>query len=426
MERLTQQIRAVLGVLLSLAACAPISASKIAQSDLARDTDLTMPVVGMQDFTRQNNAFSTDLYRSLRSEPGNLVFSPYSISTALAMTYAGARTATESQMAAALHFDLPQTELHAAFNQLDLALRAAGSPDRAADQPLHLRLANAIWVEQTAPIRGEYLDLMARNYGAGVRLADFLTAHEAARREMNIWVEDQTEHRIKDLIPEGAVDPSTRMVLVNAIYFLGDWLTKFDANHTSDAAFYLLDGSETPVQMMRNDLAGVAYAAGPGYAAIELPYQGGTAAMDIIVPEAGTFEAFEASLTSQLLEGILGTLQSASVHLELPRFGFGTAFDLEAQLNALGITDAFDPDLADFSGMTGGRDLFISRVLHQAFVAVDEEGTEAAAATAVIMGPTSAMLPNQTLTVDRPFLFMIRDLGTGQILFMGRVLNPNQ
>jgi serpin B len=426
MDRMTALLRALFAVLLGLTACAPVAESRIAQSSLPRDTNLTLPLAGMQDLTRLNNSFGLDLYQSLRDDAGNLVFSPYSISAALAMTYAGARSTTESQMSAAVHFDLPQSELHSAFNQLDLALTQAASPTSAEEQPLQLRIANAVWVEQTLRLLDEYLDVIARNYGAGVRLADFLTAHEPARREINAWVGDQTEQRIKDLIPEGAVDQSTRMVLVNAIYFRGDWLHKFDANDTSEASFFLLDGSEVVVQMMSNDLAGAAYAAGPGYEAVELPYQGGTAAMDVIVPDAGTFEAFDTSLNSEALVGILGSLQPVSLHLELPLFNFGASFDLEEKLTALGMADAFDPDIADFSGMTGGRDLFISRVLHQAFVAVDEEGTEAAAATAVIMGPTSIMLPDLTLTVDRPFVFVIRDLGTGQILFIGRVLDPTQ
>lgn len=426
MKRHIRAIRPVMVSLLWLAACLPAPSSGIAKSGLARDTERSMPVAEMQSLTRLNNAFGTDLYQTLRTDQENFVFSPYSISAAVAMTYAGARTATESQMASALHFELPQTQLHPGFNQLDLALLATGSPDRAGDKALQLRITNAVWAEQTLPLMDEYLDVVARNYGAGVRLADFLMAHESARREINSWVAGQTEQRIKDLIPEGALDSSTRMVLVNAIYFLGDWLHKFDADHTSDAAFFLLDGSEITVRMMRNDMGSIPYAAGPGYAAVELPYQGGTAAMDIIVPDAGTFEAFDASLTSQVLEAILGALHPTALHLELPRFRYATAFDLEPQLAALGMTDAFDPDLADFSGMTGGRDLFISRALHQAFVAVDEEGTEAAAATAIIMGPTSAMLPDQSLTVNRPFIFVIRDLGTGQILFMGRVLAPSQ
>lgn len=426
MHRPASVIRAILVLLVGLAACSPGPESRIAQSSVPRVTDLTMPVGSMQDLTRLNNAFGLDLYRSVRDKPGNLVFSPYSISAALAMTYAGARATTETQMAAVLHFELSQAELHPAFNQLDLALMRAAASAAAEEKPLQLRIANAVWVEQTLQLLDDYLDVIARNYGSGVRLADFLTAHEPARREINAWVSDQTAQRIKDLIPEGAVDQSTRMVLVNAIYFNGDWLYKFDANDTSEAPFYLLDGSEVTVQMMTNDLGGVAYGRGAGYQVVELPYQGGTAAMDIIVPDEGTFEAFETSLNADVLERLLAAMQPVSLHLELPLFSFGAAFDLQEQLTALGMTDAFDPDIADFSGMTGGRDLFISRVLHQAFVAVDEEGTEAAAATAVIVGPTSIMLPDLTIAVDRPFVFLIRDLGTGQILFLGRVLNPTQ
>lgn len=426
MVRRTLRICALAALLVGVAACSPVPRSGVARSTLPRMTDLTMPLADIQDFTRLNNAFGIDLYMTLREEPGNLVFSPHSISSALAMTYAGARSTTESQMAEVLHFDLPQTELHAAFNQLDLALAEAASPASGEEQPLQLRVANSVWVEQTLQLLDEYLDVIARNYGAGVRLADFLTAYEPVRREINAWVGDQTEQRIKELIPEGAIDQSTRMVLVNAIYFNGDWLYKFDANDTSDARFFLRDGSEVVVQMMRKDLAAAAYAAGSGYQAVELPYQGGAAAMDIIVPDAGTFEEFEASLNSERLAKIIDSMQPVPLHLDLPRFSYGDSVDLTEKLSALGMTDAFDPDIADFSGMTGRRDLFISRVLHQAFVAVDEEGTEAAAATAVIMAPTSIMLPDITLTVDHPFIFVIRDLGTNQILFLGRVLDPTR
>jgi serpin B len=269
----------------------------------------------------------------------------------------------------------------------------------------------------------DYLDLIARNYGAGVRLADFIQNFDPARREINAWVSKQTHGRIEDLLAEGTLDASTRMVLVNAIYFKGDWQEPFDANDTRDAPFKRLDGSSVPVRMMHTHMS-AAYTAGNGYQAVELTYQGATAAMDFIVPDEGEYESFEAGLDSTRLSMILAALQPGSLQLGLPKFHFSTAFDLGERLAALGMPDAFDPDRADFSGITGARDLFIDKVLHQASVAVDEKGTEAAAATAVIMGPTSAMQPDLSLIVDRPFIFLIRDLGTQQILFLGRVLDP--
>jgi serpin B len=215
------------------------------------------------------------------------------------------------------------------------------------------------------------------------------------------------------------------MVLVNAIYFKADWLYPFEANNTQDAPFHLLDGSDVHVKMMSQTLNGLAYVQGDGYQAVELPYQGQSAALDIIVPDEAKFSDFESAFDAQKLHEILGAMQpSGGLELGLPKFSFTTDFDLKDRLTSMGMTDAFDAGRADFSGMTGNKDLFIDTVLHKAFVAVDEKGTEAAAATAVIMRESAALLPEASLIVDRPFLFVIRDLPSGQILFVGRVLNP--
>jgi serpin B len=408
---------------LLLSACAP--SARIAKSDLQRLTSPGVAPDDIQALTDENNAFALDLYQSLHAQDGNLIYSPYSISLALAMTYAGARGDTESQMAETLHFS-PQNKLHSALNALDLALAKrdqAGSNDETA---LQLNLANAVWAEQTFPFLNDYLDVIAQNYGAGIQQADFIHQPEAVRREINGWVSKETRDKVQDLIPEGVLDPSTKMVLVNAIYFKADWLYPFAPDGTQDAPFHLLDGSDVQVKMMSQSLFGIPYAQGGGYQAIELPYQGETAALDILLPDRGTFSEFESRLDAQKLDEILRSLQpSGQLELELPKFSFSTTFDLKERLTSMGMPDAFDPDRADFSGMTGERDLYIDTVLHKAFVAVDEKGTEAAAATAVIMVPMSApMLPDVTLTIDRPFIFVIRDLPSGQILFIGRVLNP--
>ena len=263
------------------------------------------------------------------------------------------------------------------------------------------------------------------NYGAGIRLADFINQYEAVRKEINNWVSEQTKDKIKNLIPEGVLDSDTRMALVNAIYFKGDWLHPFDADSTRDASFHLLDGSEVTVPMMNQD-AFIPYAKGDGWQAIELAYQGETAAMDIIIPDEGRFEEVESSLGYETVSAILTSLQPISATLSLPKFKFESEFGLANQLAALGMPDAFDPNKADFSGMSDKNDLYISAVFHKAFVTVDEKGTEAAAATAVIVGVTSAPMFDVTLTIDRPFIFLIRDIPTGQILFVGRVLNPAQ
>lgn len=409
---------------LLLSACAPAPAANMAQSSLQRETNPNVDAARVGDLVRGNNAFALDLYRSLRSSDGNLILSPYSISLALAMTYAGARGETEAQMERVLRFG--GQDVHPAFNALDLELAQRSQSADKEHIPLQLNIANAVWAEQTHPFLQDFLDTVARNYGAGIRLADFIGQYETVRKEINRWVEDRTKDKIKDLLPPGVLNSDTRMVLVNAIYFKADWLTQFDPNDTHDAPFHLLDGSETQVKMMSGQLNGIPYVRGDGYQAVELPYAGQTAAMTIIIPDEGRFAEFESALDAAKLSEILSAMQPVSIELGLPKFTFESQFSLPGHLAALGMPDAFDPNRADFSGMTGSRDLYISDVIHKAFVAVDEKGTEAAAATAVIMQLAMAPLSDITLTIDRPFIFFIRDTASGQILFMGRVLNPAQ
>jgi len=290
---------------------------------------------------------------------------------------------------------------------------------------MQLNIANAVWAQQDYPFLPEYLDLLALNYGAGLHLADFVTQAEPARKEINDWVSDQTEERIQDILDPGVLDAMTRMVLVNAIYFKADWLHQFDANDTEDAPFYLLDGSDVTVDMMSNDVY-APYQRGENYQAVELQYAGGTAAMDIIMPDEGQFAAFEAGLDWATVDSILAGLQGTDLQLQLPKFTFRSQFALADKLAGMGMPSAFDPGSADFSGMDGTHDLYISSVIHQAFVAVYEEGTEAAAATIVVMTLSAMPMSEIQLTIDHPFIFFIRDLSSGQILFAGRVLDPGQ
>jgi serpin B len=413
-------------LLLIISGCQAGASGLIARSSQDRLVNPGVPEPVMLSLAESNNEFAFDLYGLLRDRAGNLVFSPYSLSAALAMAFAGASGETEAQMAAALHFDLPQSQLHPAFNQLDLALTGAGRAASPEQHPLQLRTANAIWTDRTLALRDPFLDEIALNYGTGVHLTDFIHAHEAARREINAWVSDQTERHIRDLVAKEAIDSLTRMVLVNAIYFEGDWQHQFDADDTQDKTFHLLGGSAVHVKMMHTHLPSAVFTSLPLCKAVELPYQGGSAVIDIIVPEEGAYEAFERGFSYDVFAEILGSLQPAAVDIGLPTFAFISSFDMGEGLSALGMPDAFDSERADFSRMTGGRDLFVSRVLHQAFVAVDEKGTAAGGATAIIMAPTSMMLPGVSLVVDRPFMFIIRDLATWQNLFIGRVLDPTQ
>jgi serpin B len=397
--------------------------SSVAVSDKPRNLNPGAPQEDLSALADGNAAFAFDLYRALSDGEGNLFFSPYSISTALAMTYAGAAGETAGQMAATLHFGLPPESLHPAFNAYALNLDARAE-EAAEGTPFELSIANSLWGQQGFPFRGEFLDLLGENYGAGMRLVDYVADAEVARRAINDWVSDETRKKIQDLIPEGAVDAMTRLVLANAIYFKAGWLHPFEDSATGPEPFHLLDGSTLDVPMMHHSET-YGYAIREGFRAVELPYLNGDMSMLIFLPDEGRFQDVEQALTPETVREVTGNLTYGPVNLGLPRFSYESAFSLGDALVSLGMTDAFDPDRADFSGMDGARDLYISHVLHKAFVSVDEEGTEAAAATAVIMSVTSAPADEPiTLTVDRPFIYLIRDGQTGSILFLGRVVNP--
>ena len=363
---------------------------QLAKSEMARVAAPDVLASELDELVAGNDVFAFDLYQVLQAKYGNLFFSPYSISTALAMTYAGARTETEKQMAETLKFTLPQDKLHSGFNALDLRLANEGGADG-----FTLRIANSLWGQDGYPFLGEFLDVLAANYGAGLRLMDFVTDPEPARITINDWVSDQTEEKIKDLIPQGAIDSSTRLVLANAIYFYADWLYQFDPNFTHDAPFTLLDGEEITAPMM-SQLNRFLHAQGEDYQAVEMAYVGDSAAMTIIIPDSGEFADFEAALSAAQIEDIIADMEYKQVDLSLPKFTYESDFSLAQTLIDMGMPDAFGN--ADFSGMDGTRNLFISDVFHKAFVAVDEEGTEAAAATAVVIAESAMPMVDATLT----------------------------
>jgi len=409
-------------LLTGLAGCSQPASSDVLLSDKPRaagtagQSDLAALVDG-------NNAFAFDLYGALKGTQGNLFYSPYSISQALAMTYAGARDTTEKEMADTLHFILPQDRLHPAFNSLDQQLKARGQGAKGKDgKGFRLNIVNAIWGQAGYSFLADYLDLLAQNYGAGLRTLDFRTAPEISRQTINKWVADQTEQRITDLIPPGGIDPLTRLVLTNAIYFNAAWANNFEKNLTQPAPFHLLDGSTVDVPMMRQ-AERLGYAAGEGYQAVSLPYDGRELEMIVLLPDGGKFAEFEKSLDAGRAGSIIKDIVPKQVALSLPRFKFESEFSLGNVLADMGMPVAFSSQ-ADFSGMTGNHELSISRVVHKAFVGVDEAGTEAAAATAVIMRATAMPVTPQEVTIDRPFIFLIRDIQTGSVIFVGRVVNP--
>ncbi|MDA0676817.1 MAG: serpin family protein [Chloroflexi bacterium] len=385
------------------------------------------PNITTDDLERQvdgNDEFALELYRQLATDnTGNLFMSPYSVSAALAMTYAGARGNTATEMADTLHFNLRDRQLHTAFNQLDQLLAARGS-DLPPDQKFTLNIANSIWGQQGFKFESAFLDTLAENYGAGMRLVDYSTQAEFARQTINEWVEDNTNGRIKDLIPQGALDEQTVLVLANAIYFKAAWAREFNADLTARGDFHTLkDGTVKADMMHQTDMFNFADA--DGYTAIEIPYVGQETSMIVLVPDEGKFTSFESSLDAAKLARVMNDMRYTNVDLKFPKFSYESKFMLPRVLKQLGMLDAFDPFEADFSGMrTPPPSLLITDVIHQAFVAVDEQGTEAAAATAVIISNTSISLDPVELTVNRPFIYLIRDVPTNTILFTGRVLNP--
>jgi serpin B len=413
----------VVALILPLMACNEPAGGEPLMSYKPRETSPEVSQADLDLLIEGNSAFTFDLYQALKEKDGNLFYSPHSISMALAMTYAGARAETAEEMATTLQFLLEQDRLHPAFNWLDAELASRGEGAQGKDgEGFRLNIVNAIWGQKDYSFLPDFLDVLALNYGAGLRILDFINETEQSRIAINDWVSDQTEGRIEDLLPQGAIGALTRLVLTNAIYFNAAWAYPFDDKVTTNGPFYLLDDGQVTVPMMRQTEA-FGYTDGEGYQAVELLYDGDELSMVIMLPEDGQFEAFEEGLQADKVGDIIGGLQLAEVALTMPQFEFDSEFSLKDTLADMGMPIAFS-DAADFSGMTGSPELFVSDVIHKAFVAVDEAGTEAAAATAVTMELTAIPDPPVEVTLDRPFIFLIRDIETGAILFVGRVLNP--
>jgi serpin B len=373
------------------------------------------------------NAFGIELFRAATPGDENAVVSPASIAIALAMARAGARGETAEQMDAVLRrFGADDVAAWPAALADALAARSGTFRDHGGtDLDVILRIANAPFAQRGMPLEAAFIEALGARFGAGLRLVDYRTATEEARQEINTWVREQTEQRIPELLAPGVLTPDARLTLVNAIYLKAPWRKAFTPESTAPAPFTRLDGSvvEVPTMATSTDLR---YAAGAGWQAVEIPYLGDQLALTVIVPD--DLGAFEAGLDAAALETIVGGLAERPVHLWLPRFGIETQAHLAESLKALGMPLAFDPERADFSGITPAEELFVHAVVHQANIDVDEKGTEAAAATAVVVGVVSAPIDQPEpveLRVDRPFLFALRDLPTGAVLFLGRVTDPS-
>ena len=397
-------------------------------SGLQREMEPNVGENQVEQLAIDNTTFALAFYELIREYDENLIFSPFSLSLALSMTLAGAETSTQQAMLEALQFSMDEGEIHPTFNALLLAIEASQAiddTDLSEGGNFQLNIANSIWGQDGFEFKEPFLDTLAVNYGAGLNIVDYMSDPESARLAINEWVEAETEEKIQDLIPPNAITPLTRLVLANAIYFNGSWMYPFDLNATAPGTFYLLDGSEISAEMMKLFGENLLYAKDNDFQAVRLPYLSSDFAMTLIVPDAGAFESVQGALSTSFINDISDMMRSELINLEMPKFDFETEINANEVLKSLGMEEAFDPDVSDFKGIADVDDLHITDVLQKATITVDEEGTEAAAATAVIVGVESMPMDEPiSLVVDRPFFFLIQHIPTGTILFMGHIVQP--
>lgn len=422
-------MRRILSILLLAVMVAGGSLPVIAHQESA---DFEAPMQ-TSDLVIGNNQFAFDLYATLsEGDEENLIFSPYSISMALALVYAGAEGDTAAQMAETLHFDMLREDLNTAFFELQNAFNADVESYEDVT-PSELNIVTGLWGQSGYPFRPEYLDMLQMRYEAGFETVDFAHEPDTARELINGWISDNTNGRIVEMLDESAATSLTRLILANVIFFRGTWLELFSEDETTDDTFTLLDGSTVDVRMMHKYVAN-RYAAGENYQAVELEFQDKAfidrtfdMVMLFVLPDEGTFEAVEAEMDVTWFSKMFDNLNSTLMNLALPTFDYETSLDLADILMDMGMLDAFDPSLANFSSLVDSDEPFsIDFILHRANISVDEEGVEAAAATVVGMGGCSTCGPNESidLVFDCPFIFAIYDRVSGSILFLGRVTNP--
>jgi serpin B len=393
----------------------------VARSALPRDTSPSVASADSAALAEGNLAFAQGLYGQLAAgKSENVFFSPLSVTYALSMAYAGARGDTAKEMRAALQYKLADDKLHPALDALDLALSSRGKGATGKDgEAFRLRVVNSLWGEKTTSFESPFLDTLATDYGAGVNLVDFIGAPDPARVKINDWVKTETEGRIPDLLGPGTIDPSTKLVLVNAVYFNGAWLNEFGKSATANAIFHAAGGDESVPTM--HATASFGYANGSDFQAISLPYQDQSLELLVVMPN--DLASFEGGLDATKLSSIADSIAPKEVELSFPKFRIeGEAISLTSALKALGIHHAFAD--ADFTGIQKGGGLAISDVLHKAFVEVDEKGTEAAAATAAVFAGSAAPDKPIKVSVDRPFAIFLRDKPTKTVLFAGHVTKP--
>jgi serpin B len=400
------------------AACLALLAACSSEPDVIAARQLPAALQGdAAAVVASNNQFACDVYA--KTAAGNAVFSPFSISTALAMLEAGARGTTDDELRAALHFTLPPSQLAPAYGALLTSLDTGRSYGA-----YTLATADRLFGQQGFAFQQPYLDTTSTDYHAPLQPLDFASDPETSRTTINQWVSHETDDKIPELFPAGSIDTSTRLVLANAILFKGDWDQQFDPSRTASGTFHVAGGADVSAPLMHASLP-IALGSFASTAQLGvLPFRGKDIALVVIVPDdPDGLSAVEANLSGPALTAAITAAQPANepIDVTLPRFTITQNQNLNALLDSLGIHAAFLPDTADFSGIDGARDLFVQTVVHDAMITVDEHGAEAAAATGIGVGVASA--PPE-LRADHSFIFVLYDNVTGSILFMGRVLDP--
>ncbi|MCC7570950.1 serpin family protein [Candidatus Micrarchaeota archaeon] len=376
---------------------------------------------GISDVIDSNNKFAIDMYSQVKSEPGNIFFSPYSISSAFAIVYGGGDGQTADEIKQVFYFPEDTSKLRPNFAAIYNDINFGGSD-------YELQTANALWVQNNYPLLETYTKTVESYYGGKANNVDFVGNTEGSRQEINSWVEQQTKNKIQNLFPAGSLNPLNRLVITNAIYFKGTWVKQFNKDYTRDAEFRVTPTQKVTVSMMQltGENADFDYTETDNIQILQMPYEGDKLSMLILLPKDDDISLVENELSIENLNNWRKNLKQEKVYVYLPKFTFTKEYNLNNHLITMGMPSSFDAGKADFSGMTNNRDLFINKVVHKAFVDVNEEGTEAAAATGIAFTlSASSYQEHYVFRADHPFIFLIQDTNSGNILFIGRVNNPS-
>lgn len=370
---------------------------------------------GGSETVNASNRFALDLYKQVNS--GNLIFSPYSISTALSMLYEGAGGTTAEEIQEVFHYNVNTTQRLEENNQLRESLNN--------DRGIELNTANGLWVQTDYPILDEYHNRLTGFYGAEARQLNLAGEPEASQLIINDWVENKTQGKIEDLFPKDSFSEDTRLVLTNAVYFKGQWLYQFKQHETEQRPFYVTPNNTIQVDTMHLSNKKFNYVKNDEAQVIELPYRNSSLSMIVILPCNQTLTEMESNITMEKMESWINSMGKQYVVIYLPKYGYETKYEMVQILSDMGMPTVFDPGSAKLTGINPDGGLFVSKVIHQAFIEVDEEGTEAAAATGVV-AELSALFGGEKFRADHPFMYLIMDKDTGAILFMGRVVDPSK